>query len=255
MASLSINPLSTVSDKQLKEACVALWDWPWCHNCDGKLVCTTITCSAFHSTRLSPFFDFYKQTTQGYVPELSNSGDAALRKHEDLIDIITYLRKNPNKRRDKATIDFFEARAQKENIARVPNARDQARAFNLAVRVLTMVNCAAENQAGAMLESGTQPVTWSNDATLNEFISKTFPTTDYPELNDLSQTKRSIYIKESLQGKRLQKMTGLAFKGTDDLRNHLKFDTDEGIIEVFTHTRFLKERLASTKDMEEALIG
>ena len=71
--------------------------------------------------------------------------------------------------------------------------------------------------------------------------------TDHPSLND-NETTLPVSIKKALLARKLKKVAGLTFRGTDDLRNHFKLDHKTGVVEVFHHTSFLKEHLRLTKD-------
>ena len=149
---------------------------------------------------------------------------------------------------------YFARRSAEEGQQETPNQQDQRRAFNMAVRILTMINCSAENQADALLEEGTRPITWINNDSLVQFINKSFPTTDHPTLNDSSQAEKAMSLKSSLEARRLTKMAGLSFRGTDNLANHLHMDVERGFVEIFHHTRVLKEHLMATQESGDGLV-
>lgn len=241
-----LNPLSDINERQLESLYAALWKWQSCPKCTKTTSCGSANCATHKAERLGPFKAFYKLTTAPYLPEFAASGEAALRDHDDLIDIINYVRERPESQREGLTSRFFADRAKREGRQECPHRSDQDRAFNMAVRILTMVSCSAENQAGALLEAGIQPITWTNGDSLASFINKSFPTTDHPSLNDPSPTGKGINLKASLEGKRLTSV-GLSFQATDNLANHLHLDAEKGHVQIFHHTRVLKEYLSSTQ--------
>ncbi len=241
-------PLAEVADHQLKDLYCVLWDWKSCTACTGSVSCSAPGCPTRRAERLGPFREFYKHITSAYVPEFSASGQVALRSHDDLTDIIRHVKQQPSFQRRLLVESYFSERAKREGCQTAPSRLDQERAFNTAVRILTMISCSAENQTGALLESGTQPITWSNNDSLTKFVTKSFPTTDHPSLNDASQAGKAATLKSSLEGKRLSKIARLSFRPTNDLANHLRLDADGGYVEIFHHTRVLKEYLISTKE-------
>lgn len=245
-----VNPLAAVSDAQLKVLCGVLWDWRSCGSCAGSLSCSVPACPAFAVERLSPFLNLYRNATSSYVPEFSFSGEDALKNHEDLFDLIRYLKAHRDEPRSEVLRQHFSPAARRENLQPIPTT-DQERALNLAVRVMTTVCCVAERQASGFLETGIQPLAWTNDISFNQFMSRTFPMTDHPHLNDSNQHRKAALIKDSLRAKRLTKVARLSLVGTDDLKDHLKLNYDKGLVEVFRHTRMLKEYLAASQSDEE----
>jgi hypothetical protein len=240
------NPLGPASSSQLKALCSVLWDWQNCNACAGAFSCSNINCPAFRAEeRLSTFIGFYKHITSSYVPEFAASGQIALRSHEDLFDMIRHLKTNPDEPRSALLQQYFASRICRDNCSSLPTPLDQERALNLAVCVLFMVSCSAKKQASAYLESGTQPLTWQHDLTLNQFLLSAFPVTDHPTLNDPNQATKSILVKDSIRAKRLTKVARLTLEGTDNLKDHLKINHDRGSIEIFRHTRLLKEHLSA----------
>jgi hypothetical protein len=114
---------------------------------------------------------------------------------------------------------------------------DQHRAFNLALRVMTMVDCSAKSQFLDICELGPKPVVWRNDQSVHDFVSSTFHFG-----NNLNNE-----INNQLNAKRLQD-AGLKFQGTDDLNNHLNLDRKNGVIQIYHHTTFLRTYLIATQD-------
>jgi hypothetical protein len=93
-----------------------------------------------------------------------------------------------------------------------------------------------------MLELGTMPMTWHNDKSLRQFLAEAFPTS----LTGNGDANGVENILPSLTAKRLKRVAGLRFVPTDNLRNHLRLDDEEGVVQIFHHTAFLKEQLIAT---------
>lgn len=128
-----------------------------------------------------------------------------------------------------------------------PQHDDQERAVDLAVRAMFFINCSAQHQSFHLLEHNADRLKWRDDVTFSQFFSEAFPMTDHPSLDD-NETTLPVIVKKALLARKLKKVAGLTFRGTENLRNHLKLDHKTGVVKVFHHTSFLKEHLRLTKD-------
>ncbi|KJZ74450.1 hypothetical protein HIM_06046 [Hirsutella minnesotensis 3608] len=145
-------------------------------------------------------------------------------------------------KRSDLTHEYFSRRG-----AMPPSMADKHRAFNLVVQVMAMVKCSAGNQPSGVLELGTQPLTWHSDKSLTEFMLDAFPHFGIVNLNVHDDLNKTRGVKPVLTGARLKKVAGLRFRGTDDLRNHLRMDDRRGIIEIDHYTSVLKEHLVASR--------
>ena len=241
-------PLKGITDRDLQKLAQALWDWNICTPCQDDQTpatpCAQPSCSwRGGSTRLYHFFDFYKDVTSYYVPELLPGSRPALRSHADVLDIIKLLKTHPDKPRSELTEQYF---SERRDSAPRPPAVDQHRAFNLAVKIMSMVTCSAENQPLGLLELGTQPIQWRADKSLLDFLAKAFPRTDVGNLRVKDDAGKTRDVKSALTARRLKKIAGLRFEKTDDLRSHLRLDATKGIVEIFHYTSVLKEHLVAS---------
>ncbi|RSM06547.1 hypothetical protein CEP52_005670 [Fusarium oligoseptatum] len=182
-----------------------------------------------------------------YVPELLPGSAPALRNHQDVFDIIRLFKARPNTKRSQLTQEYFSKRDKP------PPPADQHRAFNLAVRIMSMVKCSADNQPSGLLELGTQPIQWHSNNSLVDFMAKVFPQADTGNLHVRDDSGRIRDIKSTITARRLKKVARLRFQGTDDLRNHLKMDVKEGVVEIFHCTSVLKEHLLAHPDLQESM--
>lgn len=238
-------PLEGVSEIQLQKLCRVLWGWKICNSCENGEGCTTTDCSWPRSGRLARFFQYYKEVTAHYVPELLSGSHPALRTHEDLHEIIKVLKTRPDVPRSRVTTEYFSTRNQGKKP--LPPPADQNRAFSIAVRVFAMLNCSDQNQSSDLLEFGSRALLWRNEMTLSQFMEQAFPKTDHPNLNETDHFGKAADIKSELRAKNLKRAAGLKFQPTDDLRNHLKLDQKQGIVEIYHHTAVLKEHLAANQ--------
>ncbi|CAG9940600.1 unnamed protein product [Clonostachys rosea f. rosea IK726] len=236
-------PLKSITDAELQQLTQTLWNWKICEACQNGETCINSRCSWRRSARLERFFDFYKYVTSSYVPDLLPASTPALRNHDDVFEIIRLLQAYPDMKRSELTHEYFSKRD------RPPPSSDQHWAFNLAVQVMSMVKCSAENQPSGLLELGTQPIQWLYNESLAEFISRAFPQKDTGNLHIYDGSGEIRDIKSALSAKRLRKIAGLRFQGTDDLRNHLKMDVKKGVVEIYHHTTVLREHLMASQEL------
>jgi hypothetical protein len=168
--------------------------------------------------------------TASYEADVRAGQEPGLKSHGDLMKIIEELKSNPEVRRNALLEKLFPDR---------PARSDQERAVNIAVRLMTMVNCSVLRRSSVLLEHGNYQAPWRDDVPFSEFIDSSFPKTDHPSID---------HIKESLRATKLKKRARLRFEATDDLRDHLKLDRKRAVVEIFHHTAFLKEQLRLTRD-------
>ena len=244
-------PLRDVLECHLQELCHVLWGWNICSDCKSGRICPGANCQWHQSKQLIRYFEHYKTATSNYVPELLPGSSNGLRRHEDLFAIIRLLKAEPDVPRADLERRYFSERHGPSTP--LPSLADQHRAFNLAVRVMMMVNCSNHRRSSGLLELGSMPFPWRGDATLGQFITMAFPMTDHPSLNAKDSSSRDLDVKAALAAVRLKKAPGLSFQPTDDLRNHLKLDQKRGVVEIYHHAAFLKQHLLATKSIGKQL--
>jgi hypothetical protein len=205
-------------------------------------------CPSKRSKRLTRYFEYYKDLTRLYEPDIEPSERPALNNHEDLFDIIQRLKMEPNLSRAQLAESLFGKQPGQSQAA----LADRECAINLAVKVMAMINCSAAHQTPSLLEHGTFQIPWRETVPFSQFMSDIFPLTDHPGLNDHSAETPSN-MKAALTAKKLKKRAGIKFHPTDDLRRHLKLDRKSRVVEIYHHTAFLKEHLRLSKDSLRAL--
>jgi hypothetical protein len=143
-------PLRDVLDDDLQGLAETLWGWRLCSSC--KIAPAAQPCSASDPcqgvrwARMKTFFDYYKNITAAYVPDMVGGSSPALRGHADLFAIIRLLKASPESTRSELTAAHFSTWTCTDAVAQPPTADDQTRAFNLASRVMTTITCSLDTQ-------------------------------------------------------------------------------------------------------------
>ncbi|KAE9371904.1 hypothetical protein N431DRAFT_315635, partial [Stipitochalara longipes BDJ] len=231
-------PLRGATDSQFKNLCHVLWEWDLCGGCKIDQRCVSTQCSwQKRSLKLQPFFRLYQKITASYMPEMHTTSNYALRTHEDLFEIIQTLKQNLTTPRANLTAAHFARRGYNSQ----PYPADQNRAFDLAVRVMTTVDCSMENQSGSDI------LVWGDEKSFQDLIHSIGSTRYHPILP--GDEEQSLDPKEQLSATRLKKDARIKFRGTDDIKNHLRLEGK--IVEIFHHTSVLKEHLRLTRNEKE----
>ncbi|KAK8018054.1 hypothetical protein PG991_007244 [Apiospora marii] len=228
-------PLKNIEESKLQRLCTLLWNWEICEACRNGQQCQGLDCPWQRSSKLGRFFAFYKEITSSYVPELLAGSPAALRSHDDLLDLIETIKKQPTRPRAELTAAYF---VQRENTPNPSRPADQHRAVNLAVQAISMVSCSASKRSPTeLLELGNMPAVWPDRVGFADFMSCTFP--------QLEPRRIQPEMRFAIAAARLKKIAGLRFEPTDNLRNHLKLDSRNGIVEIYHHTSVLREHIVA----------
>lgn len=239
-------PLHEVAGTDLQCLGRVLWGWELCSNCDGQLKCANADCPWSRAEKLAGFWNWYKDITAMYVPE-QVCKTAALRSHDDLLNIIRLIKTEPEQPRSHLTQHFFANRDDAQT--GLPNPADQSRAFNMAARVLLMVNCGLSQHSIEILEYSQLPCPWRKDTSIALFIGESFPTSDNPYFDDHPDSPENDAIREAVTAKALKKRAKLRLEPTNDLTNHLRLDRRTGTVEIFHNTAVLKESLLASNSL------
>ncbi|KAF2231823.1 hypothetical protein EV356DRAFT_578886 [Viridothelium virens] len=232
------SPLETVSNAQLQTLGMVLWGWE-------------LPCTAQRLTRLSRFFEYYREIYSSYVPEiLAGPNAVAIRPHEDIFDIIRTIKIDTGIPRAELTKYHFAKRGGNKDA--IPPTLDQNRAFNIAVSVMVMISSSSDRHE-SLLELGTRPISWQDDMTFSEFLERALPKTNHLLLNDPKSSEAATAIKAAISARKLKKKAGIRFIPTDDLREHLHLDRKAGMVRVYHHTAFVKECLIASRSVAASL--
>jgi hypothetical protein len=165
-------------------------------------------------------------------------GEQALRNHEDLFQIMQMLKENCDVPRSDLTAQHFSQPGK----SRESHSIDQYRALNMAVRIMTSICCSSERQYLGQIELGSDPVVWRNDKSLQQFLESAFPAPAHSSFHG-----PGFWPPPQIEAARLEKVAGMKFHGTDDIKNHLRFDRDTGVLEIYHHVSTLKEHLRASR--------
>ncbi|KAK7931729.1 hypothetical protein PG985_002441 [Apiospora marii] len=245
----SAYPLKDIKESDLQRLCKLLWDWEICKACSQGRPCLGRGCAWQRSPKLERFFAFYKEVTSGYVPELLAGNPPALRSQNDLLNLIETIKHQPTTTRAELTTAYFNRR---ESASSPPLPADQHRAVNLAVKVVSMMSCSGSKRpSGGVLELGTLPILWPDGVCFADFIFSAFPGLG-TDTSKASESRRiQPEVKFAITAARLKKIASLRFEPTDDLRNHLRLDSQNGVVEIYHHTSVLKEHIAANEKATE----
>ncbi|KAK4445399.1 hypothetical protein QBC34DRAFT_306832 [Podospora aff. communis PSN243] len=262
MSSQTAFPLQIVTTGDLKALCQALWNWELCDSCldaapKGLPHCGVASCNncpwGLRAERLEPFFDFYRKATRPYVPDFFGANDQAIRNHQDLRDIISFIKRHgAEQSRQWCMHEYFTLRGAEE-VSSVPDS-DKTRAFELAARIMTMTSLSCGNGEKSLPaeaswdvedQQGDAPRTWRDVDTLSSTMHDLFVSRIHPNLQP--SDSQSSLIRQNLTAANLKKMAGLRIESTDSLHNHLDLNPTTGVVMIFHHTGFLREHLLGTK--------
>ncbi|KAI0474208.1 hypothetical protein F4859DRAFT_482261 [Xylaria cf. heliscus] len=252
----SLYPLAEVSRSDLAKICEVLWEWRPCADWIAKQACQhespSTECQNQDTERLRPFFNFYREITAYYVPDLTNDSPQAMKAHDDLIRIIQYIKRHSNVPRLQLTTEYFGT-SGKIGIPDTPS-NDHNRAFSLAARVMTMLQCSVEDQSDGLLEAGTQPAVWHGNKSFNQFVESVIvrqnPLRFGPYNVAIPRPPQPTFTLESISAKRLRKVAKLKIVPTNDLRDHLALDRNNGTVAVYHYASVLKEHLRAGRRRE-----
>jgi hypothetical protein len=242
----SIYPLGQVSRYDFAKICEVLWGWTPCDDWSAGRSCQRFPqnpyCYCQQAERLSFFFDFYKEVTTFYIPDQIGNCPAAVNTHDDLVAIIRCIKNSPDKPRVQLTTDHFRIR-HPQRVQETPSS-DQNRAFSLAARIITMLQCSVEGQTDGLLEAGSQPITWRSDKSFNQFIETAIPKQSQLRFGSNSYVGLGPNLPHDfITAKRLQKVARLKFIPTNDLKDHLLLNRENGTLAIYHYTSFLREHL------------
>lgn len=120
------------------------------------------------------------------------------------------------------------------------------RSLVFAVELMVMTDCSTRAYDSPRLEGGAFRRPWGERVPFSEFMHNLYPYTTHDILSYPDNDKYADF-RSALKATVLKKRLGLIIRPTDDLRDHLRFDRRNNVLEVFHHAAFLKEQLALTK--------
>ena len=269
---MSSDLAAVLSEHDSKRLYTTLWSWTLCQSCEAGRNCgdaETPNCPSQRLRRLARFLQYYSEQCAIYCDAVDSYSERILKEHTDLWRIIERLRQNP----DVTKIDLANTMenvvahaAYPENNQNRTCRKDQELAIDLAVRIMTMVNCYSQPRGISFLEQGLHKVPWNHDVPFAKYAACLFArsvdaqikpeTSDVSGINNLPETSDiPEEVRSKLTAAKLKKGLGLIFRPTNDLVSHLKFDRETNILEIFQQTAALKEHLYLTKHVPDLSIA
>jgi hypothetical protein len=224
-------PLLDPPDNVFEEVYPALWGWKHCILCFNQGTCPASSCPWSKTKFLKTYRSFYRDITSWNTPEYWPEPWPALRNHSDLMNIVRFIKSQPNCPRQQLTDSYFA----KYGSPQTPNV-DRNRAFDLGISVLVLLPCTSKNQYYDRCSSAPL-ITWKDYQSARDLIEVTIPAA-----KPLSRREVCL-ITQKLSTERLRDRR-IEIRSTDDLSRHLKHDVEANIVYVFHQAGFLKEHLS-----------
>lgn len=230
--------LENPPENTLKLIIQTLFGWDDCLACDRSGTCPLWNCTWNRRQLLDQYLEFYRVVSSWSMPEGLNQGNPALRNHDDLTDIIYLIQQRPDlPRKELIQIHFSSYRSA------LPDPLDQNRAFDLAMRVLTMIECSPRRCSRVNWSPGFAPIPWYADDSARQFIGRAFQRHAALDVED--EFDRSTFGK--LAATSLERRKKIKLVGTYDLQKHLLLEPESRTLYIYHHVGFLKEYLAATR--------
>ncbi|KAM5344944.1 hypothetical protein ACJ41O_010806 [Fusarium nematophilum] len=162
------------------------------------------------------------------------SADSAPITHRDVTVAAQVIRENTGKTLHQITLDV------QEKLQTTPSTQRANLAIRVAVRAMFMLDSAVIDSHGPGFTIGRyRHVSWQLTEPFHEFVSRCF----CKSLQESESVLDALANKRSLKAWKLKVRSGITFKATDNIAQHLLLDADNGILYLFHHTSFLKAQL------------
>lgn len=150
-----------------------------------------------------------------------------------ILEIAGFLKSNPHWTRIKALSSLSKAWKQEYPEEDVENALD------IAVQATFMTDSVAtRGHASDFRLGGLRPKCWASNESFVQFLESSFPrATDSPKICSVMEDQ------DSLKSWKLAKKLRITFKGTNNLADHLLYDSRYNILYLFHHVAWLNAHL------------
>ncbi|KAK4455307.1 hypothetical protein QBC34DRAFT_489622 [Podospora aff. communis PSN243] len=207
----------------------ALWSW---ETRQGGAPVTAERCKHLHR-----YFQFYTAAVSTYLDASPNPAARSLLSHEDLFRAISTLRSNPALTKKEYCQAQFPPTSE----------LDFSNAAALVVRVFVMIESGVLHHSSNRLEKGSFRIHWKDNVAFSQYLQQLFPTENHAVLGHVDN-ELFLTMKSSLRANKLKKHLRISFRATHDIRNHLSFDRQANVIDIYHHTAFIKEQLRTTQE-------
>lgn len=183
------------------------------------------------------FLRYYEQQLYGPGKQkmvMLSIDKAAYGNHAEVLSALGRLIKSPNQTKKEFRNDFPVDVAEDE--------KDWA--VRALLRLALMIDCASKQTAppGYML-GDFRPRSWTDDQSLAEFAESCFPS---PVHSPTMRARIQIALSQrnKLKAWKLRERCGVRFRPTDNLAEHLLFDSRNRTVKVFRQVGYLKAHLS-----------
>ncbi|KAI1284109.1 hypothetical protein F5Y07DRAFT_348677 [Xylaria sp. FL0933] len=216
------------------------WGWNLCGRCRADQECQSPRCPGQRHRRIQRYYQFCEAILR--PDPLDESLSARFMDDNDPhLQVMLKLKANPDLSRQELRTIIWGTNSNVSLTIMLAT-------IDRAVRTMLMIDCAPSYQATGRLEEGQSRLPWGDGLSLSKFLEEAFPKNQHRVLTS-TNNPRLRKLKGELRADRLKKRLGVTFRGTSDLRDHLRLSyTTHGIIlNIYHHVGFLKEQLILTK--------
>ena len=184
------------------------------------------------------YFELYETlvTQEGaHVIQIDQPEEPNPASHDNILWIVELLKSDP-----RATWTELNSRVHKQNELSI-TAPGIGKAVNVAVQAMIMVDCAARDRHSTTYEvDNYRPISWESSEPFLDFAQRAFSRVLEGDRRRIKQVLRN---KNALKAWKLKKRLGVTFRMTDNLMEHLLYDSHHHVLYLFHQTAFLKAHL------------
>lgn len=186
------------------------------------------------------YFKYYDQLvvsdTGAHIVQVDQprSGDLTPITHADVLEAVKAIRGNATRTLDEISGELYKTLKTKHSRVRVTSV------VLLAARVMFMFDPAMTERHGSGYTIGKyKPVSWQPTQCLHAYVLECFPRASQSS----DRVKNALANARSIKAWKMKARSGIIFKGTDNLAQHLLLDSPNRVLYIFHHTSYLKAQL------------
>ncbi|KAI1125952.1 hypothetical protein F5Y10DRAFT_245988 [Nemania abortiva] len=217
-----------------------LWEWKLCAQCCAGNDCAGSRCPGQRYRSILRYYQFCEAILRP-DPLDEPFKTKFIDENDHHLQVILKVKSNPELSRQELRTIIWGTNSS-------ISLTVMSATIDRAVRTMLMVDCAPSYQPSRRLEEGQSRLPWGDGLPLSKFLEEAFPKHQHHVLSSINHP-RHMNFKGELRADRLKKRLGIAFRGTSDLRDHLRLSyTSRGmVLNVYHHVGFLKQQLILTK--------
>ncbi|CAF3591180.1 unnamed protein product [Fusarium graminearum] len=241
---MSARESSNFNQDSAFQLAVSLWSWSICQGCTEKkrAQCGDHSCPGGRIAKVQRYLQYYEAVVSIYL-DATPASTRDVSTYSDILSIISILKSHPD-----APLSEIRQLASPNTNAQTIHSSSHADAVALGVKAMLMIDPSPLYHSTDRLENGTFRVHWKEDVPLSKYIQDSFPLGNH---NILSYVNSELFTdaKRQLKAVNLKRRLNITIRATSDIRNHLRFDRRNRVLDIYHYTSFLKEQLRVTKDV------